>query len=231
MCRRKATVREQAHDNPGSIGVPELAEFIVWHVKLERAQIWCHVKAAIRELVKVPVTTTIVRRQFLECPKYCALDGQHELRAKVSWKRASACPLPHKHGGDLRLPSSARSRQRWIGGNHLDRSTPISPPAKRGNMMRNGLSAAFPARCIRDREGRNKVVVEYALRDSGKPMGVAQYRLSPALPEQLKNDLPTAEDLASVTADDDSPRDRTIGSVMAEATARSFHPGARPADV
>jgi hypothetical protein len=47
---------------------------------------------------------------------------------------------------------------------------------------------------------RNKVIVEYALRDSGKPMGVAQYQFSPALPEQLKKDLPTAEDLAAVTA-------------------------------
>ena len=48
---------------------------------------------------------------------------------------------------------------------------------------------------------RNEVIVEYALRDSGKPMGVAQYRLSAALPEQLKNDLPTAEDLAAIAAD------------------------------
>jgi predicted nuclease of restriction endonuclease-like (RecB) superfamily len=48
---------------------------------------------------------------------------------------------------------------------------------------------------------RNEVIVEYALRDRGKPMGVAQYRLSAALPEQLKNDLPTAEDLAAIAAD------------------------------
>jgi len=47
------------------------------------------------------------------------------------------------------------------------------------------------------------VIVEYALRDSGKPMGVAQYRLSPALPDQLKNDLPTAEDLAAVVGEQD----------------------------
>nr|WP_129781509.1 PDDEXK nuclease domain-containing protein [Peristeroidobacter soli] len=44
-------------------------------------------------------------------------------------------------------------------------------------------------------KGRNEIVVEYALRDSSKPMGVAQYRLSSALPEQLKSDLPTVEDL------------------------------------
>jgi predicted nuclease of restriction endonuclease-like (RecB) superfamily len=45
-------------------------------------------------------------------------------------------------------------------------------------------------------KGRNRIIVEYALRDTTKPMGVAQYRLSPALPEQLKRELPTADDLA-----------------------------------
>src|SRR5262249_46165466 len=45
-------------------------------------------------------------------------------------------------------------------------------------------------------KGRNKLIVEYALRDSSKPMGVAQYRLSPALPDRLKRELPTVEDLA-----------------------------------
>ena len=45
-------------------------------------------------------------------------------------------------------------------------------------------------------KGRNQVVVEYTLRDTSKPMGVAQYRLSAALPEQLKHDLPTIEDLS-----------------------------------
>jgi predicted nuclease of restriction endonuclease-like (RecB) superfamily len=44
-------------------------------------------------------------------------------------------------------------------------------------------------------KGRNEIVVEYALRDSSKPMGVAQYQLSAALPERLKQDLPTVEDL------------------------------------
>jgi hypothetical protein len=36
--------------------------------------------------------------------------------------------------------------------------------------------------------------VEYALRDSSKPMGVAQYQLA-ALPDRLKPDLPTVDDL------------------------------------
>lgn len=44
-------------------------------------------------------------------------------------------------------------------------------------------------------KSRNEIVVEYALRDSSKPMGVAQYLFSAALPERLKYDLPTVEDL------------------------------------
>ena len=44
---------------------------------------------------------------------------------------------------------------------------------------------------------RNRLVVEYALRDMSKPMGVAEYRLTQALPERLQSELPTAEDLAA----------------------------------
>lgn len=40
-------------------------------------------------------------------------------------------------------------------------------------------------------KGKNEVVVEYALRDLAKPMGVAEYRLSDALPEKLRAELPT----------------------------------------
>ncbi|WP_234891129.1 PDDEXK nuclease domain-containing protein [Agrobacterium vitis] len=45
-------------------------------------------------------------------------------------------------------------------------------------------------------KGRNEIIVEYALRDSSKPMGVAQYQLSPALPAQFQRELPTVEDFA-----------------------------------
>jgi predicted nuclease of restriction endonuclease-like (RecB) superfamily len=44
---------------------------------------------------------------------------------------------------------------------------------------------------------RNRLVVEYALRDVSKPMGVAAYRLTHALPERLRSELPTNEDLAA----------------------------------
>jgi predicted nuclease of restriction endonuclease-like (RecB) superfamily len=45
-------------------------------------------------------------------------------------------------------------------------------------------------------KGRNEVIVEYALRDTSKPMGIAQYRLTQALPDKLKDELPTTEELA-----------------------------------
>jgi len=47
-------------------------------------------------------------------------------------------------------------------------------------------------------KSHNAVVVEYALRDTAKPMGVAQYRLTPApsLPAKLRRELPTADELS-----------------------------------
>jgi predicted nuclease of restriction endonuclease-like (RecB) superfamily len=43
---------------------------------------------------------------------------------------------------------------------------------------------------------KNRIIVEYALRDTHKPMGVAQYKLTESLPDRLKAELPTNEDLA-----------------------------------
>ena len=42
---------------------------------------------------------------------------------------------------------------------------------------------------------KKKMVVEYALRDTSKPLGVAEYRITAALPERLKGNLPSIEDL------------------------------------
>ena len=44
-------------------------------------------------------------------------------------------------------------------------------------------------------KSKNQVVVEYALRDTSKPMGVSEFRLLEQLPEQLKGSLPTIEEL------------------------------------
>ena len=44
-------------------------------------------------------------------------------------------------------------------------------------------------------KGRNEVIVEYALRDTTKPMGVAGYQSLTQLPAALKAELPTPDDL------------------------------------
>lgn len=42
---------------------------------------------------------------------------------------------------------------------------------------------------------RNRVVVEYALRDVAKPLGVADYRLAGQLPDELRGRLPSVNAL------------------------------------
>lgn len=44
-------------------------------------------------------------------------------------------------------------------------------------------------------KSRDKVVAEYALRDMHKPIGVAEYQLVQALPQELQTDLPRIEDI------------------------------------
>jgi predicted nuclease of restriction endonuclease-like (RecB) superfamily len=45
-------------------------------------------------------------------------------------------------------------------------------------------------------KGRNEVIVEYALRESTRPMGVSNYVMSSSLPHQLESELPTAAEFA-----------------------------------
>lgn len=42
---------------------------------------------------------------------------------------------------------------------------------------------------------KNNVMAEYALRDINKPIGLAEYRLTEAIPQELKTQLPTIEEL------------------------------------
>jgi hypothetical protein len=42
---------------------------------------------------------------------------------------------------------------------------------------------------------KNRVVAEYALRDSNKPIGVAEYQLVEALPKELQTSLPSIEQI------------------------------------
>lgn len=45
-------------------------------------------------------------------------------------------------------------------------------------------------------KSKNKAIVEYALRESNKPIGVAQYRIVSTLPEELRGQLPEPEQIA-----------------------------------
>ena len=47
---------------------------------------------------------------------------------------------------------------------------------------------------------RNEIVVEYALRDTSKPMGVARCKLVEALPKELRVALPNAGELKAAAA-------------------------------
>lgn len=42
---------------------------------------------------------------------------------------------------------------------------------------------------------KNKIVVEYALRDTTKPIGVSEFQLTESLPENLRGKLPTIEEI------------------------------------
>lgn len=44
-------------------------------------------------------------------------------------------------------------------------------------------------------KSKNKVVAEYALRDNSQPLGVAEYELQAALPDQLQASMPTIEQI------------------------------------
>ena len=47
---------------------------------------------------------------------------------------------------------------------------------------------------------KNRLIAEYALRDISKPVGVSEYRLVEAIPEELKGSLPTIEELEAELA-------------------------------
>jgi predicted nuclease of restriction endonuclease-like (RecB) superfamily len=57
-------------------------------------------------------------------------------------------------------------------------------------------------------KSKNNVLAEYALRDMTKPIGLAEYRITENLPENLKTVLPTIEELEAELA-----KDLTVGEV------------------
>ena len=44
--------------------------------------------------------------------------------------------------------------------------------------------------------GKNKTVVEYALRNATRPLGIATYSVVPRLPENIQTELPSPEQIA-----------------------------------
>lgn len=46
-------------------------------------------------------------------------------------------------------------------------------------------------------KSKNDLVAEYLLKDMSKPIGVSEYRVTSDLPEELKEQLPSIEDIQS----------------------------------
>jgi predicted nuclease of restriction endonuclease-like (RecB) superfamily len=47
-------------------------------------------------------------------------------------------------------------------------------------------------------KSKNKSTVEYALRDTGKPIGISQYNITELLPDNIKSELPSIEELEQI---------------------------------
>jgi len=47
-------------------------------------------------------------------------------------------------------------------------------------------------------KSKNKTIVEYALRESNKPIGVASYRIVSTVPQELKEQLPAPDQVAKL---------------------------------
>jgi len=44
-------------------------------------------------------------------------------------------------------------------------------------------------------KSKNRTIVEYALKSANKPIGVSTYNISSTLPDEMKNLLPTPEEI------------------------------------
>ena len=47
-------------------------------------------------------------------------------------------------------------------------------------------------------KSKDRTIVEYALKESSKPIGVATYRIVTSVPYELRNDLPAPEQIAKL---------------------------------
>jgi hypothetical protein len=60
---------------------------------------------------------------------------------------------------------------------------------------------------------KNKLIVEYTLRDTNKPVGVSAYQLTESQPKRLKGSLPSVEEFEAELGEVNSSRDtrKTLG--------------------
>ena len=58
------------------------------------------------------------------------------------------------------------------------------------------LEGENPAIGILICKSKDRTIVEYALKESSKPIGVATYRIVSSVPDELRNDLPNPEQIA-----------------------------------
>ena len=63
------------------------------------------------------------------------------------------------------------------------------------------LEGENPAIGILICKSKNRTIVEYALKETSKPIGVATYRVTSSVPEELRNDLPAPEQIAKLLND------------------------------
>ena len=63
------------------------------------------------------------------------------------------------------------------------------------------LEGENPAIGILICKSKNRTIVEYALKESSKPIGVATYTIFSSLPDELRNDLPAPERIAKLLSD------------------------------
>jgi len=138
--------------------------------------------------------------------------GLHLSRPKRSPTR---CPLPRPLlGRHLVAPISPDlgDRQHFV---VIELKTGEFKPEYAGKM--NFYLSAVDAQLRRDGDQpsiglvlckeKNKVVVEYALRDTRKPIGVSAYHLLEKLPSKLKGSLPTVEEFEAELGGKMKPRD------------------------
>lgn len=69
-------------------------------------------------------------------------------------------------------------------------------------------------------KNNNKVIAEYALRDTSKPIGIAEYKLAQILPDEIRGELPTIEEIETNIANELIEPENTIKSKLTKLKER-----------